>query len=334
MVFTLIFAVAIFVISIVMFTAFPVFKQQMEYTECSLYNMLDVTKNGEQSKQWGGFNQLKNQVGNISSLLTTASSEVNKNFKGADGLSNDDWIVDDMEELKKANLDLYRNNKDSKLPSPNPNNPLTVDSLFVSTGLGPNGTANTMVTDIDTSLRGTEVLSQQAFLISKQAQILVDSANTIAANTNSSQQTLTMYQGQLDSIEVQLKDFSVQYFDQLFDWGMYVVEGVVGLVLAGSVFILFGVISTHILDIMACRSMVNLGWVIYGLMYFGVIALTFIFLPMSSIGYTFCNYFDQMVTNKAEFNRITEAYSQNAFSRLDVCLYGDGNVLSKFNIAK
>jgi hypothetical protein len=89
MIFTIIFAVSIFILSIVMFTAFPVFKQQMTYTECSLYNMLDITKNGEQARQWGGFNQLKNQVGNISSLLTTASSEVNKNFKGFDGLSDD-----------------------------------------------------------------------------------------------------------------------------------------------------------------------------------------------------------------------------------------------------
>jgi hypothetical protein len=82
--------------------------------------MLDITKNGEQAKQWGGFNQLKNQVGNISSLLTTASSEVAKNFKGFDGLSNDDWIIDDMEAMKKTNLDLYKNNKDSKVITPNP----------------------------------------------------------------------------------------------------------------------------------------------------------------------------------------------------------------------
>jgi hypothetical protein len=94
--------------------------------------MLDVTKNGEQAKQWGGFSQLKNQVGNISSLLTTASSEVNKNFKGFDGLSNDDWIVDNMEAMKKSNLDFYRNNKDSKLPSPNPNTPTQrVNSSFI-----------------------------------------------------------------------------------------------------------------------------------------------------------------------------------------------------------
>jgi len=82
--------------------------------------MLDITKNGEQAKQWGGFSQLKSQVGNISSLLTTTSSEVNKNFKGFDGLSNDDWIIEKMEEMKKLNLDLYKNNKDSKVISPNP----------------------------------------------------------------------------------------------------------------------------------------------------------------------------------------------------------------------
>lgn len=46
MVFTIIFAISIFILSIVMFTSFPVFKQQMRSTECSMYNMLDVTKNG------------------------------------------------------------------------------------------------------------------------------------------------------------------------------------------------------------------------------------------------------------------------------------------------
>jgi hypothetical protein len=133
---------------------------------------------------------------------------------------------------------------------------------------------------------------------------LVDSAATITANTNSSQQKLSMYQDQLDQIETQLKTFSADYFDQLSNWGFYVIEGLVGLILAGSIFILFGVVSTHILDIMACRSMVNLGWVIYALSYFGIVALTFIFLSMGSVGYTFCNYFDKMVTNQAEFNRI------------------------------
>jgi hypothetical protein len=87
-------------------------------------------------------------------------------------------------------------------------------------------------------------------------------------------------------------------FAKVFDWGLYIIEGVVGFVLAGSVFILFGVISTHVLDILACRTMVNLGWVIYGLMYFGIIILVFIFLQAGSIAYGFCSYFDGMVTNQ------------------------------------
>jgi hypothetical protein len=65
--------------------------------------------------------------------------------------------------MKKATLDIYRNNKDSKVATPDPTRtasaaagttPVT-DSLFITSGMGPNGTANTMVTDIDTALRKT-----------------------------------------------------------------------------------------------------------------------------------------------------------------------------------
>lgn len=76
--------------------------------------------------------------------------------------------------MKKANLDIYRNNNDSKVVTPNPTTTASVpvggalplvDSLFIKTGLGPNGTQNTMVDDIDKGLRNTEVFSQQAYLI-------------------------------------------------------------------------------------------------------------------------------------------------------------------------
>ena len=73
--------------------------------------------------------------------------------------------------------------------------------------------------------------------------------------------------------------------------------------------------------------MVTLGWVIYGIMYFGIVILVFAFLSAGSIGYQFCNYFDSMVLNEVEFNKIGQSYSQNVFTKLDVCLYGDGNVL-------
>jgi len=79
-------------------------------------------------------------------------------------LSNNDWILNDMQTMKQANLNIYKNNNDSKVTTPNPTttastpvgSPLPViDSLFVKTGLGPNGTANTMVTNIDSALRAT-----------------------------------------------------------------------------------------------------------------------------------------------------------------------------------
>ncbi len=79
--------------------------------------------------------------------------------------------------------------------------------------------------------------------------------------------------------------------------------------------------------------MVNLGWAIYGITYFGVIGLVFIFLSLGSVGYTFCIYYDSMINSQASFNKLGEAYSQNVFTKLDVCVYGDGNVLEKFNLS-
>ena len=127
---------------------------------------------------------------------------------------------------------------------------------------------------------------------------MVDSVVTIKANTDSSLKTLSMYEQQLLSVESQLKKFDNAYFDKLFDWGLYVIEGIIGFILAASVFIIFGTISTHILDILACRTMVNLGWIIYGITYFGVIVLVFAFMSAGSIAFSFCNYFDGMVSSQ------------------------------------
>jgi hypothetical protein len=108
-----------------------------------------------------------------------------------------------------------------------------------------------------------------------------------------------MYQNQLTSFQATLTTFDSKFISLLFGWGLYVVEGVVGFILAGSVFILFGAISTHVLDILACRTLVSIGWVIYGITYFGVIALVYVFLPMGSVGNTFCNYFNQMINSQS-----------------------------------
>jgi hypothetical protein len=77
--------------------------------------------------------------------------------------------------MKQTNINIYENNKDAKLITPNPdttataiNNGLStplITSQFILNGLGPNGTFGTMVDDIDRGLRTTEVLSAQGFSI-------------------------------------------------------------------------------------------------------------------------------------------------------------------------
>ena len=65
-------------------------------------------------------------------------------------------------------MDLWDNNHNSVVKSPDPaatysamtlGNPMpTIVPRFISSGLGPNGTANTMITDIDSDLRITKTV--------------------------------------------------------------------------------------------------------------------------------------------------------------------------------
>ena len=67
--------------------------------------------------------------------------------------------------MQTANLNIYNDYSTSQMTTPNPSTTSTaanagqptpkIDSLFIKTGMGPNGTTNTMVTDIDTGLRTT-----------------------------------------------------------------------------------------------------------------------------------------------------------------------------------
>ena len=117
---------------------------------------------------------------------------------------------------------------------------------------------------------------------------MVNSAVTITANTNASQSLLTMYQSQLGKVQVAMDLLNKSYFQIIFGWFLYVVEGIVGFILAASIFIIFGTISTHILDILACRTLVNIGWVIYAIAYFGIILITIVFMPGGSLAFGFC----------------------------------------------
>lgn len=107
-----------------------------------------------------------------------------------------------------------------------------------------------------------------------------------------------MYETQLNKYKSDLDSFSNEYFDAFFNWGIYVVEVIVGFILVGSIAILIGSVSIQILDIYDCRHFLHFGWVVYGITYFGVVFIAFFTLPMGSLGYTFCEYYGSMLVNE------------------------------------
>lgn len=126
-------------------------------TNCGIYLALDSAINGDEA--WGGFVSLRDKIGNITNLLSAAVTQIQIYFPG------DSWLVDSMKAMQTANLDIYNTYKNSQMITPNPDATATaanagqstplIDSRFIKTGLGPNGTANTMVTKIDYGLRTT-----------------------------------------------------------------------------------------------------------------------------------------------------------------------------------
>jgi hypothetical protein len=155
-IFAMIFAVAITITAIVGFTFFPTLQKDIKMTKCALYYSIDVAVNGDLENGWGGFALLANQIGNMSSQLSTASTAASAN------ISNSDWLLSDLTALKQANINLHTNNYLSTVYSPNPSttasaisssSPLpTIDPLFISSGLGPYTASGTMTYDIHNSL--------------------------------------------------------------------------------------------------------------------------------------------------------------------------------------
>jgi len=121
----------------------------------------------------------------------------------------------------------------------------TVVPLFISQGMGPNGTANTMVTDIDSGLQITEKVSSQGYQVYTASQLLANSANNITTNTNVALQAMTQNTNYLDTIQVAIASFTASLFDSVFNWGLYLIQGILGFVLAASLLMLVGVVGTH-----------------------------------------------------------------------------------------
>lgn len=145
-----------------------------------------------------------------------------------------------------------------------------------------------MVTDIDAGIRVTEQISNQGYKVYTAALQLANSANTITTNLNLATQTMSLNAKYLTSIQVSLDSFSRSLFDKIFNWGLYLIQGILGFILAASLLLILGVIATHSLELYACKTSVHLGWITYGITYFGIVVLSFIFFSLGGISYQFC----------------------------------------------
>ncbi len=76
--------------------------------------MLDVAVYGDLDNGWGGFQDLKFKIGNISSLLDSAATQVSTYITG------DDWLVNQMFDMKNKNVAIYNSNSNAQYISPNP----------------------------------------------------------------------------------------------------------------------------------------------------------------------------------------------------------------------
>ena len=114
-------------------------------------------------------------------------------------------------------------------------------------------------------------------------------------------------------------------------------EGIFGIILLSSLMLLLGVISSHIFDLFSCKRMVNGGWCLLGLIYIGVVGIMVSFMVVGGVSHVFCQYFDGVINNQSKFLDYSLNSDTNAvnhfFKYLDVCFFGDGNILKKFYVS-
>ena len=132
----------------------------MKMVKCGFYYSLDTALNGDLQNKWGGFSQIQSKLKNVTDLIATTVDSINTQ------LTDNSWIKIGLSNIKNMNLDLWENNKDSKLLTPDPiatknaintNNAIpTIVPLFIQSGLGPNATANKMITDLDSGFQITQ----------------------------------------------------------------------------------------------------------------------------------------------------------------------------------
>jgi hypothetical protein len=78
--------------------------------------------------------------------------------------------------------------------------------------------------------------------------------------------------------------------------------------------------------------------VAYGVTYFGVIALCFIFFSFGGVSYQFCQFYGSLINNSTSYVSYAQVTGPSPMSRffqkINTCFYGNGSVLSQFSIAQ
>jgi hypothetical protein len=142
-----------------------------------------------------------------------------------------------------------------------------------------------------------------------------------------------MYTHELEVYIGEYQSFLEDYYTTNFSMFLIIVEIVTAVSLIGTLLVLLGAFSTASFQILNCRKMVHIGWLIYSCSFIGGLILMYLFIGLGSIGYGFCQYYDGLLKGTDVFQKIQASNSQNVINRIKTCMYGNGNTLESFGVA-
>lgn len=252
---------------------------------------MDVTMNGDVNNNWGGFSQMASQSSNISALLSAAGSAVNVS------IGSNNTLAVSLAAFRQQNINIYNNNYQSTVFSPNHISSPPITPYFISNDLGPYTVNTTMTGDIEGAIKLTENVTTQGAQVFSSSQLFANSIANIQAKYQSSIQSMYSTNGYITSAVASITTFSQNVFDNFFPKLLYFIQGVLAVIITCSLLILLGAFSTHYFDIHECKACVHIGWIFYGLMYFGIIALCFAFFAVGGVSYSFCKFYGGLIQN-------------------------------------
>ena len=130
-------------------------------------------------------------------------------------------------------------------------------------------------------------------------------------NFNLALDSMTQNSNYLTDIQVSLDSFSSSMFDNLINWGFYIVQAALGFILAASLLIILGVTATHFFDLYQCRLSTHLGWITSGVAYFIIIGLSFVFFSYGGTSYQFCEFYGSLMDSSTSFSSYAQVTGPN-----------------------